>query len=535
MRKFNYPYVTLDDGVSSQYEGETFLPGQAVKAKYIRSVNVCDNGNPFIEALPLPRETRDEMKAAYEIGIPGYRNNIPKSLTYCLREIPLLEDVRFKLNFHNSLEIEHYNCIVESYRHREFLQGIQCGCKVIGRSAGATTKGYTLVGKSGSGKSAALDVLLSRYPQVISHNFEGIGEFKQITYLMVNAIPNDNFNAFYRAIGKAVDQALGITTPLYEEQVRKAKNIGEKSLIIEHLIELFAIGVIIVDEIELMSFSLSRENSFTGLARLSNETKVCFVLCGLDTAVKKWNTQEWTTRRSGVQIKADSYCEDYTSFRVIMKKLLQYNWQNSPLELSNETMQEIYNQTGGVICYIILLYERLQVDLLGQNDITVTPEYVQFLMEKHYPELKKIIETRKLTKEDVLANESTVAKYQNTLITDIDMMMQEAAKRSDAEEYLNEEKSSPDSIWSTNDCTDYVLKIIKLLPDYKAYNEATISHNIEIVREKAARKNKELSPEEILTETCRELSKKHTDKRARRKKGSVPSVSQMQNHMNTGT
>lgn len=109
---------------------------------------------------------------------------------------------------------------------------------------------------------------------------------------MVNAIPNDNFYAFYRAIGKAVDQALGITTPLYEEQVRKAKNIGEKSLIIEHLIELFAIGVIIVDEIELMSFSLSRENSFTGLARLSNETKVCFVLCGLDTAVKKWNTQE---------------------------------------------------------------------------------------------------------------------------------------------------------------------------------------------------------------------------------------------------
>lgn len=458
MRKFDYPYVTLDDGVSSQYEGETFLPGQAVKAKYIRSVNVCDNGNPFIEALPLPRETRDEMKAAYEIGIPGYRNNIPKSLTYCLREIPLLEDVRFKLNFHNSLEIEHYNCIIESYRHREFLQGIQCGCKVIGRSAGATTKGYTLVGKSGSGKSAALDVLLSRYPQVISHNFEGIGEFKQITYLMVNAIPNDNFYAFYRAIGKAVDQALGITTPLYEEQVRKAKNIGEKSLIIEHLIELFAIGVIIVDEIELMSFSLSRENSFTGLARLSNETKVCFVLCGLDTAVKKWNTQECTTRRSGVQIKADSYCEDYTSFRVIMKKLLQYNWQNAPLELSNETMQEIYSQTGGVICYIILLYERLQVDLLGQKDITVTPEYVQFLMEKHFPELKKIIETRRLTKEDVLANESTIAKYQNSLVTDIDMMMQEAAKISDAEEYLNEENSNRDSIWSTNDCTDYVLK-----------------------------------------------------------------------------
>lgn len=72
---------------------------------------------------------------------------------------------------------------------------------------------------------------------------------------------------------------------------------------------------------------------------------------------------------------------------------------------------------------------------------------------------------------------------------------------SNAEEYLDEKNSSPDTTWSTDDCTDYVLKIIKLLPDYKAYNDATISHNIEIVREKAARKNKELSPEEMLTVT----------------------------------
>ena len=34
----------------------------------------------------------------------------------------------------------------------------------------------------------------------------------------------------------------------------------------------------------------------------------------------------------------------------------------------------------------------------------------------------------------------------------------------------------------------------------------------------AHRKNKELSPEELLTEICKELSKKHTGKRAKRKK-----------------
>lgn len=346
---------------------------------------------------------------------------------------------------------------------------------------------------------------------------------------MVNAIPNDNFYAFYRAIGKAVDQALGITTPLYEEQVRKAKNIGEKSLIIEHLIELFAIGVIIVDEIELMSFSLTKENSFTGLARLSNETKVCFVLCGLDTSVQKWNNQEWTLRRSGAQIKADYYCRDYNSFQVIMKKLLKYNWLKKPLTLSDTSLKEFFYQTGGVICYIILLYERLQFDLLDTENPAVTPEYIRSLMDIYFPELKKIMAGQAVNKKLALENESTVNKYHENFHDDIDSKMQEASRKEDIEEYLGQNTSEEYS--HTDDDIGYILDILKLLPDYKIYNEATIRHNIDIVLQKAISKNTDLSRDQLLTLTCEELRKKHTDKRARRKKDSVPSVNQIQNHM----
>lgn len=529
MRKFDYSYVTLEEGVSSQYEDEIFLPGKAVDARYVRSVNAYDNGNPFIEALPLPRETSNELKSAYEIGIPGYRNDVHKNPAFCLRELSLLEDIRFKLNFHSSLELEHYNCIIESYRHREFLQGTQCGSKVIGKAMGATTKGYNLVGKSGSGKSAALDVLLSHYPQVINHTFEGVGQFKQITYLVVNAIPNDNFKAFYRAIGKAVDEALGFTEPLYEKQVQKASNLGEKALVVEHLIELFAIGVIIVDEIELMSFSFSKENSFTGLARLSNETKVCFVLCGLDTSVKKWNSQEWMLRRSGAQIKADYYCRDYGSFQVIMKKLLKYNWLKKPLIMSNASLKEFFYQTGGVICYIILLYERLQFDLLDTENPAVTPEYIRSLMDIYFPELKKIMAGQAANKKLALENESTVNKYHENFHDDIDSKMQEASRKEDIEEYLGQNTSEEYS--HTDDDIGYILDILKLLPDYKTYNEATIRHNIDIVLQKAISKNTDLSRDQLLTLTCEELRKKHTNKRARRKKDSVPSVNQIQNHM----
>lgn len=527
MKKFNYSYVTLEEGNSSQYNSETFLPGKAVEARYVRSVNACDNGNPFIEALPLPRETVSELRKAYEIGIPGYKNNIQKSRTFCLRELPLLENVRFKLNFQDHLELEHYNCLVESYRHREFLLGAQTGCKVIGRSVGATTKGYTLVGKSGSGKSAALETLLRHYPQVINHSFEGIGEFKQITYLMVNAIPNDNFKAFYQAIGKAVDQALGFTEPLYELQVSKAKNLGEKALVIEHLIELFAIGIIIVDEIELMSFSFSKENSFTGLARLSNETKVCFVLCGLDTSVKKWNSQEWMLRRSGAQINADMYCNDRGSFDIIMAKLLRYNWLKKPLTLSEAVLDEFYFQTGGIICYIILLYERLQLDLLNEENPVVTPEYIQTLMKTYFPELQKIKEQQSPTKQVAQEKEKTLSGYHEALHSDIDAEIQEQAKRADEEEYLNKDGNT-DYI---DAYINYVLKILKLLPDYSTYNEATIRHNIDLVLKKIQNKGIELNQDYLLTATCEELKKKRTDKKPRRKKDSVPAVPQIQNHL----
>ena len=530
MKKFNYSYVTLDESTSSQYGNEIFPPGKAVDARYIRSVNAYDNGNPFIEALPLPRETVSELRNAYEIGIPGYKSNIQKSRTFCLRELPLLENVRFKLNFQNHLELEHYNCLVESYRHREFLQGAQTVCKVIGRSVGATTKGYTLVGKSGSGKSAALETLLRHYPQVINHSFEGIGEFKQITYIMVNAIPNDNFKAFYQAIGKAIDQALGFTEPLYEMQVCKAKNLGEKALVIEHLIELFAIGIIVVDEIELMSFNFSKENSFTGLARLSNETKVCFVLCGLDTSVKKWNSQEWMLRRSGAQIHADLYCSDRGSFDIIMAKLLRYNWLKKPLTLSEAVLDEFYFQTGGVICYIILLYERLQFDLLNEENPVVTPEYIKTLMKTYFPELQKLKKQQNPNKQAAQENGKIVTGYHETFYSDIDAEIQEQAKRADEEEYINK-NNDPDNADYLEAYINYVLKIIKLLPDYSTYNEATIRHNIDLVLKKAQNKDIELNQDYLLTATCEELKKKHTDKKPRRKKDSVPAVPQIQNHM----
>lgn len=106
--------------------------------------------------------------------------------------------------------------------------------------------------------------------------------------------------------------------------------------------------------------------------------------------------------------------------------------------------------------------------------------------------------------------EKIVTGYHEAFYSDIDAEIQEQAKRADEEEYLNK-NNAPDNTDYLEAYINYVLKIIKLLPDYSTYNEATIRHNIDLVLKKAQNKDIELNQDYLLTATCEELKKKHTD------------------------
>ena len=159
---------------SSQYKGLDFNIGKPVDAFYIKSPIEADKGNPFIEALPRPRNA-EEVTNDYEI-----ESNISKTDKddfTALSEISLLKSIRFKLPFHQKLENEMYACLINSYRSRELIIGNENETKMIGNTYDAATDGFNLLGESGLGKSSALKILLSRYLQVINHHLDGVGDF----------------------------------------------------------------------------------------------------------------------------------------------------------------------------------------------------------------------------------------------------------------------------------------------------------------------------------------------------------------------
>jgi hypothetical protein len=235
-------YVTCEEGCS-QYDNYDLYDQNVVDAVYIHAELEIDKGNPYIEALPPPRRDEDIM-TAYNKSLPGYRPNDVKSMTRLEKMLAVgtLRELRFPLPFHRDLEFAFYNALISSYRSRRQVGSDNSNITVAinnkyettntilcGDSSGSTNAGFSLIGFSGSGKSSGIHILVHHYPQTIIHTDQYGSSFPQITYIVVNCIPNSNFSALYEGIGDAIDKALNNISPIYAEAIRKTNGLGKKA------------------------------------------------------------------------------------------------------------------------------------------------------------------------------------------------------------------------------------------------------------------------------------------------------------------
>lgn len=509
MRKFNYDYTDLKDEQYNQYEGIEFQIGKPVDAVYIKSPCSFDNGNPFIEALPRPRLDK-EITRDYEKTIKDYKEGL-KTEFQSLTEIALLRELRFKLPFYKSLELEHYSCLLNSYRARDFIVGFNGKSRMTGNTFDAAAVGYNLIGDSGSGKSSAMKILLSRYPQVINHHFEDIGEIKQITYIMITTTANDNFNSLYNSMARAIDEALGFVEPFYEKIMAKKKSLSEKNLYIESLINTFSIGIIVIDEIQLMSFSTAKENSYTSLARLSNSTKVPFCCIGLPDALQKMFSKDWTARRVGNTIDSSVYCENYEYFATILTRLSNYNWLKFPMQFTDDGTKTLFEFTNGAIAHMISFYMRLQLNNMNKTEpIIVDSECVKNIINKHFSSLAKILNNnKKYSKQEIndfLLEQMALTDEENKkLDLDIQRKAQEAEMKIQMLGNAEYEKEQ-----LVKELEDYVIQIIKMFDSNKDEEQIKKCLSKVISKNKA---NIKYSKEDYLQLTLKELDKKNNKKK----------------------
>lgn len=400
-----YNYVNCEEN-ESQYEDCDLSECNIVAARYVKAKASIDQGNPFIEALPYPRD-EENVRSAYTKHLLDYEYDKVKGMTELEKMIAVgtLRQIRFPLTYHKQLEKEFYNALLTSYRARKMVptknkslgyvlenEEQETNHVVYGNAADSTNAGFSLIGYSGCGKSSSIQTLLSHCPQVIIHKEDELTQYPQIVYLVVNCIPNSNFSALYESIGNAIDKALGNTSPVYAKEISDKRNLGKKAEKIQELIERFAIGIIIFDEIQLIDFSRTKENTFESLMVLSNQTKVAMAVVGTEDARAKMFKELRTTRRLGKLINGDMYCENKKFFSFLVQQLFQYQWFDEPVKPTNKMIDALYDVTKGIVDQLIGIYMAMCYDYLDRKTKPIINEtYVYNIAQKYYPGMQEVL------------------------------------------------------------------------------------------------------------------------------------------------
>lgn len=303
-----------------------------------------------------------------------------------------IKDVRFFLPFHKALEFNFYDTLVSSYRNRRLVLNKKTDTyRLVGDVGSATDSAFALIGLSGCGKSSAIKSVTSHYPQTIIHETEK-GEMAQILYIVVSCMPNSNFRALYATIGKAIDDALQIN--LYEEMLsRKRYSLAELQQLLTSLIETYAIGMIIFDEIQLMNFSSTKEASFETLLTLANQTKVAINIVGTNDSYDKILKHPRTVRRIGTFIDASFYCNSkkYAS-AYVLSTLSKYQLVKNEMVINDDLIEAFYKETNGIVSLMVSLFIAVQDDYI-ENDLKgpINGDYVVKVSKKYYPKIRQIL------------------------------------------------------------------------------------------------------------------------------------------------
>ena len=501
-----YEYEKLENG-SRQYDAVDYLSMRGVKARYVSYST--DTGNPYIEALPKPR--------------------IQSELDIACRTILKLRDVRFPLPLNYELEDEVFNALVLSYRARTMFRddggdiSLEYEAKnqeqhadgiLIGNDAAAANAGITMLGYSGCGKSSALETLFRNYPQFIIHKGKGMTTYPQIVYLVVQCPPHSNFRGLYKNIGIAIDRALGNVKPVYEKEL-DAGNRGTLSIYtdkVRTLIEKFAIGLIIFDEIQHIHFDVTLENSFESILELSNKTKVAFGVVGTEDAYDKiFSGNLRQSRRLGAEIHADIYCKNRELFDYNVKQLFNYQWFNKLVEPDKEIIDKLYDCTKGIIDQLIGLYMYMNIDYVrAQRKPKVNADYVQRTMERHYPGVMGLLSNLKDPKVEV--ERAKLAKQAND---DMQQIAQEEKRKAAEKAALNANKA-PDAERIV-ELKQFVVSRIMEIDD--RFNASTIENMVDKVLVSKEGKEKSNDDIAIMRMTFKKLqSAGKTDKRKAPKK-----------------
>lgn len=453
-----------------QYEdiyGETCNYDTMVEARYIEQEEHDYIGNPLIEALP-PSYTGQQVYNLLEQGVyfsPDERDKSDISRGHAIvrmKNIMHIWNKHLLLAHKVDLVIKRGYTSHELHTPKNLREGRENASKVVEASKVdedalelkmnkvlPQMPGFSIFGISGGGKTAAIDRVLSFYPQVIEHrNYKGKATlFKQLVWVKLDASYDGNIKGICIQFLMKVDSVLKTE---YARKFRRA-NVDELIYAMAQIAWVHKLGCLVIDEIQhIQQAKVGPSRVLNFLVTLQNMMKLPIILIGTYKALKGALTNEYrqARRASGlgeIEWGMLSNDEEYKDF---IEVLFRYQWVRNEVEVTDAIVQSFYRNTAGNVARTVLIYQLCQLEAINIGSETIDEEIID-LVSQELPLTDKIIKAfrerdyNELAKTDDLyfsdLNDVVVNKFEELRAKEdlekikLSLEMQQARKREELE------------------------------------------------------------------------------------------------------
>ena len=128
---------------------------------------------------------------------------------------------------------------------------------------------------------------------------------------------------------------------------------------------------------------------------LANETKVAIILIGTEDAYSKMLPNLRTARRIGTIIRGSDYCANKEYFSYLVKSIFHYQWFDEKVEVTQEIIDAMYNNTRWIIDQLIGLYidmHRAYLAVSPSHRPAVNAAFIEDVSRRYHSGIRNLLE-----------------------------------------------------------------------------------------------------------------------------------------------
>lgn len=335
--------------------------------------------NAYIDALPRPLSRPEWVAFLNSVPEPvGDERTLPHADRYlcALRVLRFFRagarQARFARGFDATLREGYLGRVGGTRAHEARLDAVasareaggllEPGAPVVVRNAMSSS----LIGVPGMGKTATLDRVTSRYPQVVRHED---GE-TQLVWLKLQCPALGSIKQLCRDFFKGVDGLLGAKT---YETLYSARHLTDDDLMdgMVAVANMHSLGCLMIDEIQHLGKAGDEEHVImTFLTTLINKIGVPVIFVGTMSCFDSFSKTGRMGRRAIGPASAvwSAYPETDGQWRRFVEELWEYQWTAERTPPTPELLAALHDRSQGIVDVVTKLWFAIQVTAMDDSE-----------------------------------------------------------------------------------------------------------------------------------------------------------------------